>query len=371
VPTIQRISNKRRLWLSIATTVALATPLFGQSWEAGSKVTSPYTPSTFTPPNTSTDAEAKAAVSANRSDVEPAGFTPPNIRNNAAPVTPRPVTATSPTAKSSSPPVWNVAATNSKATEYVSTGERSPQEFGTGWKNFVSQKVFGAPSTTASVTLARPRVSPATPTARLEWNWQGYDTYNQRGNDSNAKVAAGNLHPDMANYMKYSHLWRSSNNGFTHPVISHTEGSQPMPLSLHKSAADSNWQGGSGRTQTAFAVNEPERSPVTPTNFATTAPSAPATLDSLPQRPNELPPPDPTPRADSMLNGIPLAVREDVAALCGDKARNLAVELTAPMRMRIAFMVRDQADAEILTEKLTRLRALAPYRVDFEVQIGQ
>jgi len=357
VQSTNRNSGCRRIALAAALSLGLATPILAQSWDAS---VPGATPSTFTPPSSaSSDAEAKAAVSANRSDAA-GGLAPAGLRysTNVAPArSPAPIPSTT----TAAPPVWNVSAPGTSAPQIPNNGERSIHEFGTGWKNFVNQKVMGVPPAPAAA-LSKPRTAPATPTARMEWNWQGYDTYNQRGND----VVAGGpssqegMHPDMAPYMKYAHLWRSSNNGFARPVAA---GESPMPITQNESRAPSNWRSG-----TNFASAVPETNPVQPTSFATI--STPTAADSLPQRPSQFPAPA-EPPAGGIINGVPRSVRDSISAACQAKARNLVVELVAPMRLRVAFRVKQQADAEMLTEQLARLRDLAPYKVDFEVQIGQ
>lgn len=355
-------SRTRQIWLAVAAAFGLATPAFCQSWEGTNG------PSSFTPPTSAgADAEAKAAVAANRGEVKPAGF----IRPSPRPLPVPPATTAPVLGARQQPPVWNVAPPGETAAVIPNNGERSIHEFGTGWKNFVNQKVFGAPPPPAA-TLTRPRAAPATPTARMDWNWQGYDTYNERGGEVVAGDAAAQkgMHADMAPYMKYAHLWRSSNNGFAKPVLSSADpaGLGPMPLSQNRVAPASNWNSGRARPETSFAANEPIKSPIRPTSFATIA--APTPAEALPQRPSQFPAPEKS-RPQDVVNGVPRSVRESVAALCMDKARNITVELVSPMRLRIAFRVRQQSDAETLTEQLVRLRDLAPYKVDFEVQIGQ
>ena len=68
---------------------------------------------------------------------------------------------------------------------------------------------------------------------------------------------------------------------------------------------------------------------------------------------------------------LPLPVRERLSGVCAGKCRNLAVDLQTPTRLNISFLVRDQVEAEMLTNMLGALPELAPYKVDFEVQIGQ
>jgi hypothetical protein len=70
-------------------------------------------------------------------------------------------------------------------------------------------------------------------------------------------------------------------------------------------------------------------------------------------------------------NSVPLAVRQRLTEMCAGKCRNLGVELSSPMHLRVAFTVRDQVEADMLTNLLGGIAELAPYKVDFEVQIRQ
>ncbi len=66
-----------------------------------------------------------------------------------------------------------------------------------------------------------------------------------------------------------------------------------------------------------------------------------------------------------------MPVREKVSQICTGRCRNLVVEMISPIRLRIAFLVKDQTEADMLTNLLGGAQELAPYKVDFEVQIGQ
>ncbi len=92
-----------------------------------------------------------------------------------------------------------------------------------------------------------------------------------------------------------------------------------------------------------------------------------------PAAPVELPKPRAIyvqPAADNP-NQAPLAVRQKLSEVCAGKCRNLAVEKVSGNRLRVAFLVRDQVEADMLTNLLGGLPELAAYKVDFEVQIGQ
>jgi hypothetical protein len=92
------------------------------------------------------------------------------------------------------------------------------------------------------------------------------------------------------------------------------------------------------------------------------------TPTALPARPVQVLP-DPPPNTAGYR--IPLHIRERISAICDGKARNLVVEQPSPIRLRIAFLVRTPSDAESLTTQLAALPELGPFKVDFEVQIGQ
>ena len=112
---------------------------------------------------------------------------------------------------------------------------------------------------------------------------------------------------------------------------------------------------------------------IQPTEYCTTT--------TQPSNPLPLPPPaqaspakprviysQPLPESPT---SVPLSVRQRLNEMCAGKCRNLAVELASPMHLRVAFMVRDQVEADMLTNLLGGISELAPYKVDFEVQIGQ
>jgi hypothetical protein len=208
-----------------------------------------------------------------------------------------------------------------------------------------------------------------TPTARPDWNWHGYDTYNALAHLSQP-TPANSATADMAPYMKYAHLWRLSQNAIIKPGpdaknTAPAPSSPPLPSQGLNTKAEPNieWRGTGDSSNQGTAVSE---SNGWNTNNVTTANYS---GNSLPTRPNEQvivvePPASTAPRT-------PLQVREKISEICSVKARNLIVEQLSPIRLRIAFMVREQADAESLTTQLSALRELAPYKVDFEVQIGQ
>jgi hypothetical protein len=90
----------------------------------------------------------------------------------------------------------------------------------------------------------------------------------------------------------------------------------------------------------------------------------------LPTRPG-VPVAEPSPPPGPSGFRIPLNVRERISEICAGRSRNLVVEQQSPIRLRIAFLVHSPADADALTSQLAALPELGPYKVDFEVQIGQ
>jgi hypothetical protein len=281
--------------------------------------------------------------------------------------------------------------------------ERSPREFGNGWRNFVSQKVLGRE--TPAAVLSAPRPASAGP--RPDWSWHGYDSYNQgRPNEQDQSVPTGSEAnaADMAPFMKYAHLWRPSNfnattgamqglaQSFAAPTNVTSNSISPPPAGPATSSVTSQSAGPATNTVTSppsflsstYRNSQPVTPAVTvpldefgrpsaiqPTDYRTTVASPTNLLPPISRidqtKPNivysQLPPETP--------NGVPLAVRQRLNEVCTGKCRNLAVELASPMHLRVAFVVRDQVEADLLTNLLGTLTELAPYKVDFEVQIGQ
>jgi hypothetical protein len=77
------------------------------------------------------------------------------------------------------------------------------------------------------------------------------------------------------------------------------------------------------------------------------------------------------PAPSEPTNRLPLQVREKISQICNGRCRNLVVEAISPIRLRVGFLVKDQSEADMLTNQLGGASELAPYKVDFEVQIGQ
>src|SRR5579871_5254683 len=104
--------------------------------------------------------------------------------------------------------IWNVSGQDgSPAPQGQPSLERSPSQFGSGWRNFINQTMLNRDQPAA--TLAPPVNASAGP--RPEWSWHGYDNYNQgRSNEIDHDVQANSAAnaDDMAPFMKYAHLWR-------------------------------------------------------------------------------------------------------------------------------------------------------------------
>ncbi len=273
--------------------------------------------------------------------------------------------------------------------------DRSPREFGTGWKNFLNQQVHnrgGLPGTHAAM-LAAPRSASAGP--RPDWNWYGYDGYNMGQPRTSPGVETSNA-SDLAPFMKYAHLWRpagpalpnalpAANPATRSPILSPASFDQ---VSSMPPVGDTNshW-GGYGKIS---AANPPK--PLPPLDSAAGALPGGIQFHAAPIESNAsstsaklppLTPPPVLPQASGPLtinyavapvegnNRIPLQVREKISQICDTKCRNLVVESISRIRLRISFLVKEQSDAEILTNLLGSAAELAPYKVDFEVQIGQ
>lgn len=238
------------------------------------------------------------------------------------------------------------------------------------WRGYNQSPLPGREGPAAMLAVPRGAV---TPTARPDWNWHGYDTYNQAGHAAPALASpATALAADMAPYLKYAHLWRLSQNAIVSPTASTATAppaaapspalasgsgpANPSPASIEwRGIGDNQNQAAAGSAASAWNTNG-----VTTANYANALPARPVQAIVVAD------PPPGTPGAR-----IPITVRSRISEVCQDKTRNLVVEQLSPIRLRIAFMVREQTDAESLTAQLAALPELGPYKVDFEVQIGQ
>jgi len=227
--------------------------------------------------------------------------------------------------------------------------ERNPHEFGNGFKNMINQKGPAAP---AAALMAPPG---GIVSNHPDWGWHGYGDYNTHSRPVASTVQpVSTLAADMAPYMKYAHLWHPTSNGFQTmnlasipaegPPLGASAG--PSPTLMPTVDSPVNWHGADGATSAATPIVPAE--PVRTANF-----SAPE------------PPPGP------VNSRLPLQVRQRVSEVCAGKALNLAVEPLSPIRLRVGMTVKTHADAEWLTSQLAALPELRPYKVDFEMQIGE
>ncbi len=251
----------------------------------------------------------------------------------------------------------------------ASPWERSPRDFGNGWKNFVSQQITGMPA----ASLAAPRSASAGP--RPDWNWNGYEGYNRGRPTPTGPTVDGASAADLAPFMKYSHLWRPAGQStVTRPnaVAGQNDG---LTAAGFNSVNDVNskWSG-YGATNNPTSAKPPEAGQV---HFHAAPPESrpPAPLPPLmapaPLVSNTPAPVNFVPAPAEGANRLHLQVREKISQICSSRCRNLVVEMISPIRLRIAFLVKDQTEADMLTNLLGSIPELAPYKVDFEVQIGQ
>src|SRR5262245_1948968 len=257
--------------------------------------------------------------------------------------------------------VWNVSSSSASA---APPGERSPRDLGNGWKVIVNQRLKGREVPAAA--LAKP-MSSAVP--RPEWNWHGYDTYNQGRPEISELPATANT-AELGRFMKYAHLWRPAVSPGAYTQA--TGPTNPPPVMMPLSPA---------------ANVEPAARPLVSMTPSVTTPldatGRPSGIQSTEYRAPLAPPPGPAaapepPRPKVLIlpetaaaNPLPLAVRERVSQLCAGKCRNLTMTMPKPSRLTIGFLVKDAVEADLLTNMLGALPELAPYKVDFEVQIGQ
>lgn len=270
-----------------------------------------------------------------------------------------------------------------------------------------------------AAVLTAPRIMQAG--ARPDWGWQGYDNFNQLSPISrqpivqaDSRSSNANSNPDMGPYMKYAHLWRPSNGSaaITNPALAQQRPSATPAADEGFSVAKEPAPNGSSSAthgpihtlplaEQDGPILNPESEPahLQPANYgsavtepahhraestqpmdsltvwpvANHAPEAqpnarPAASSSPPHvQPAPINPPPPAPTG----SGLPLTVREKIGEVCKVKARNLVVEQISPLHLRVGFMCKTQADADGVTNHLAGLRELAPYNLDYEIQIGQ
>jgi hypothetical protein len=282
---------------------------------------------------------------------QPGSFPQPDT---AAPLDPTPAPAPG--------KVWNVSSNpNAAPTQQPAAGERTPREFGNGWKGVIKGQNHAA-------NLARPRSSGG---PRPEWGWHGYDNYN-RGRPETTDVASTSA--EMAPYMKYAHLWKPAvtAGGYSQPTTGLVESTPIMPMVPATTTSGFEPPArpmGSMTPSVTVPVDASGRpgSPIQTTEYRAplTPPPAPPVAPEV-ARPKVMFLPE-----TGGTNRLPLAVREKISEVCTGKCRNLAVTMQTPSRLTVSFLVKDQIEAELLTNMLGSLPELAPYKVDFEVQIGQ
>jgi hypothetical protein len=260
--------------------------------------------------------------------------------------------------------------------------------------------------TAPAAILAAPRIMQAG--ARPDWGWHGYDNFNQLGPignqqtiiraDSRSSSAISN--PDMGPYLKYAHLWRPSNGSaaITNPALTQRPTASPVVdegFSVPKEPSPAgNATGDHGAIHSLppsiqdGPILNPESEPahLQPANYGSAGAEAPhrkvessQPMDSLTvwpvtnraaeAQPNARAPISPPPAPTG--SGLPLPVREKIGDVCKDKARNLIVEQISPLHLRVGFMCKTQAEADAITNHLAGVRELAPYNLDYEIQIGQ
>jgi hypothetical protein len=134
---------------------------------------------------------------------------------------------------------------------------------------------------------------------------------------------------------------------------------------------------------TARAVSEAptqQRSPVQqasatfaapPRNVATEVPAArqPATQPRAPEPSanRAAATPAPSPSADAFYSRL----RTRIEQACAGKGRDLEVYARGPASLLVRVKVAKAADAELVANRISQLPELAPYRVGFEVRVGQ
>lgn len=285
--------------------------------------------------------------------------------------------------------VWTVQPVAGAARPVGLPPERMPRDFGNGFKGVVNQRVLGREGPAAAILPPRNAFGP-----RPEWGWHGYESFDVSKSGGGIHDSAERANTaDMAPFMKYAHQWRPSSIGAALAQANQQQGYAAAPPTMGPAMTPSVT---TPAPSTHSVTSEPAtRAPMLTPSVTTPLPiipdagpiqntefrAAPVTGNTLGQPSEPLPP---LPRVESKpkvavvpppdiggANRLPLAVRERISGICAGKCRNLAVEMLSPVRLRVAFLVKDQIDAEMLTSQLAGLQELAPYKVDFEVQIGQ
>lgn len=331
--------NLTRRALALAVAALMGVTAKAQELPPSSLPTRPM-PEVFTPPG-----EAKEMRDAD-ANVKPAAVW--NVKPGPAGIGGRPVAtpsfagmgAGSPTSANANAPVWNVTPSGNGR-------EASMGAPGRGWKSPVMSGVSGG----SAAVMGAPRSAGPRP----EWNWHGYDGYNQNRPAAGVPAMSAATAADLAPFMKYAHMWRPASAGVAMPLPVTAAPDAPASLPVLQTSADNSgrWTGYGSITSSPGNVAPPPVRPLlpAPASEITTArdtvvqPSAPAT--GLAQ------------------------LRERVAQICAGRCRNLVIESTGPNQLRISFVTRDNADADALTDALAVSQDLAAYKVDYEIQIGQ
>lgn len=264
--------------------------------------------------------------------------------------------------------------------------ERTPRNFGQGWRHVVTQGPadFGKPA----ATLSAPKVIQAPNVARPASGWYGYDTYRTPELPAGGEIAK-DLAAELAPFMKYAHRWRPSsiNTAFGPETTGYARPGQaivpPAKYELPAKATPPTPSvttpvGPDGQHRAGFrAVEATSSTGVTPIPAITVPVDAmgqpvlqpigfqPADKPSTAPQKYVIPLSDPDEAA-----ALPSGVEEKIRATCQGKVRGLQLERLGSSRLRLRFQAKDQIDAELLTNMLSALPELAMYRVEFEVQIG-
>jgi hypothetical protein len=91
--------------------------------------------------------------------------------------------------------------------------------------------------------------------------------------------------------------------------------------------------------------------------------------DSTPIRPVSYAVPAPAPRAEPPH--VSSAVRRGIERVCAGRGRDLDVVVRGPTNLLVRLKVRYPADAEYLANAISRMPELAPYQVQFEMQVAK
>lgn len=262
--------------------------------------------------------------------------------------------------------------------------ERAPKNFGQGWKSVMTHGP--AELHKPSATLAAPKTNRTRPAG----GWYGYDSYTSPGHPTTNELAK-DLSAELAPFMKYAHRWRPSSMqtafgrtssgyaGVGEPVIPpvrYDVGSPSLTSAQPSVTVPVNDQ---GRPQNLLpAPDKPQTAGVTPIP-AITVPVDPMGRPVIQPTDYRSPAPQVTTTSKYVVplhdpqsaNALPPGLQEKILATCQGKCRGLYAEVLGPGRLRIQFKAKDQLDAELLANLLSAMPELAPYRVEFEVQIGQ